>query len=356
MDSQAASSQAAPPAPAAPPTPAAPSAPSTASDITWDIAVPLINNRVVMGGIVRVWGIAVLLISVLLTVALGAQGEWDVIPKLLLGMAIGGTGLIALSVAVMVLIFRNKMLFRFTLSDTGILFETIDTTVRAVNRVAMVAGVLGGSAQTAGTGLIAQGQETQEVLWAGNFRAEFRPRARVIVLRNAWRALMYVYCTPENYDLVAERVRSSMAASATETRVARRSPVPRYVGYSALVVVASLPLFALSDAFDVSLLAPLLVMCFGLAMVWLIGLFGYVVMGTLIYIAAVVAMDALGTQSSFFEPGVTFARWTVYSGDDWALLTIAGIGAAALIWLSVRMVRGRMPSMLAADEGDMAGE
>lgn len=325
------------------------------SDIEWDIAVPLLSNRAMVGGIFKAFGIAALLIGGLMTVILGSQGDWDELPPLLLMFAAVFGGLIVVSLLAMLVVFRNRMLFRFTVSDTGVLFETIDKTAKTVNRLAVVAGVLGGSAQTAGTGLIATSQETLELRWEGAFRAQYHPRSRTIVLRNAWRQLITVYCTPENYAEVAEKIRAAMARSGTAERVPARSPVGRYVGWSAAAVVATLPLFALVEEFDVSLLLPIGILCFALATIWLIGVFGYVVLAGLVATTWSVAADGLSTRESFFEPGETFARWTVYSDNDWALIALAGAAFAVLGWISIRGVTGRMPSMLTSDSADMSG-
>jgi hypothetical protein len=324
-------------------------------DITWEIAVPLLNNRTIVGGTLRAFGIATLLMGGLMTVILGSQGEWNSLPPLLLMLAAVLAGLLVLALLVMAVVFRNRMRFRYAVSDEGILLETLDKTARAVDRIAVVGGVLGGSAQATGAGLIARSQETQALRWAGAFRAQFRPRSRVVVLRNAWRQLMVVYCTPETYDAVAETIVRSMAAHGTAERVPRRSPVLRYVGWSVLATLACVPLLALSDAFGVPLLLPIGILCFSLATIWLVGIFGYVVLAGVAVTAWMVAADALSVRSSLFTPGETYARWTVYSGDDWALIAIAGAGCAVLCWLAIRALTGRLPSMLAADTADMLG-
>jgi hypothetical protein len=321
----------------------------------WDIAVPLLSNRAMVGGIFKAFGIAALLVCGLMTVILGSQGDWDEVPPLLLMFATIFGGFIVLSLLVMLVVFRNRMLFRFTVSDTGILFETVDKTAKAVNRLAIVAGVLGGSAQTTGTGLISASQETLELRWEGAFRAEYRPRSRTIVLRNAWRQLITVYCTPENYAEVAEQIHVAMERNGTAERVPMRSPVGRYVGWSAVAVIATLPLFMLVEEFDVSLLLPIGILCFALATIWLIGVFGYVVLAGLVATAWSVVANGLSVRESFFSPGETFARWTVYSGDDWAMIALAGAAFAVLGWISIRGVTGRMPSMLTSDSADMSG-
>ena len=324
-----------------------------AEDLTWEIDVPLLNNRLVVGAIVRAFGIAAFIMGALLTLVFAIQGDWDSIPQVWVAAVLVGAGLIVLGLMIMALAFRNRMRFRFTVDGEGVLFETVDRTARAANRAAVVAGVLAGSPQALGAGLIARSQESQRVEWRGSFLADYEPRRRTVVFRNRWRRLMIVYCTPENYADVAERVRAGMECSGSADRVPSTSPLPRYLAYTALVIVASIPVFMLGDAFNVPLLIPLLLLCFALATVWLVGLFGYVVLAGIALVVGAVVVDALSVHESFFRAGETYARWTVYSGDDWALLVIAGVGLALLAWFAIQALSGRIPSMLASDAADM---
>jgi hypothetical protein len=68
-----------------------------------------------------------------------------------------------------------------------------------------------------------------------------------------------------------------------------------------------------------------------------------------------VAANGLSVRESYFSPGETFARWTVYSDSDWSLIALACAASALLGWISVRGVTGRMPSMLTSDSADMSG-
>jgi hypothetical protein len=305
--------------------------------------------------VVRAFGVAGLIMGSLLTLIFVVQGETDAIgPIWLLTLACCG-GLLVLSLLVMLLVFRDRMRFRFSVSDDRILVETIDATARPANRLAVLAGVLAGKPGAAGTGLIATSQESQSASFDGAFRAEYRPRSRAIVLRNRWRMLLVVYCTAENYDRVAARIAAGIEAHGTAGRLPARSPIPRFLAYTALVVIACIPAFLTVEAFDVPLLIPLITVCFALAMLWLVGLFGWVVLGCIAFEIGAVVVNALSLNESFLRPGETYARWTVYSGDDWALLALTAAGLAVLAWLSVRALRGRLRSTLDSDYADMGG-
>ncbi len=325
-------------------------------NIVWEIDVPLLTNRIILGGVLRAFGLAALIMGSLLTLLVAVQGDPDAIAPMWLITSVVCGALVIVALAVMALFFRNRLRFRYTVSDDGVLAEQIDTTARTANRLAVLAGALSGSPSTSGAGLIAVSQETQAVGFSGAFTAEYLPRQRVIAFRNAWRRVLYVYCTAENYDAVAARVHAAMSAHKTAERVPGRSPLPRYVGLTLLVVAASLPAFLTVEGFDVPLIVPMLMLCFGVAMIWLINLFGLVVIGTVLAEAVFVILDATGRVESFFYRGTTYARWTVYSGDDWALVTMTALGMAVLCWLSLRALSGRLASALASDFADMAGD
>jgi|CXWL01.1.fsa_nt_gi hypothetical protein len=323
--------------------------------ITWEIAVPLLSNPLIVGATFKVFVFAALGVAALMTLIFAVQGEFAAIGPVWLGFGAVGLGLFVLGLAIMALVFGNRLHCRFTIDSRGILYETIDRRAQTSNRLLLILGLLLGKPQAIGAGLIARSQEVQALRWRGAFRAEYRPERRVVILRNRWRRLLLVFCSPENYASVAERIAAELQRHGTVERVPTRSPVPRYLLQTALVVLACVPLFGLVDAFDVSLMLPLLQLCFGLATVWLIGLFGYVLLTLDLVIVGAVLLDALGMQESWLHRGENFARWTVYSDQDWGLLLLAAIGMAVLAVIGWRGARGRLPAMLMADFGD-AGE
>ena len=322
-------------------------------DLTWDIDVPLLRNASVVGDLARVFGIAALLMAGLLSLLLAANGDPESIPMvILLSGAIAGV-LFLIGLASVAVIYRGRMRFRYTLTSDLARAELIDTTVKAVNRATIIAGILAGRPGAVGTGLIAASQESTEVEWDGAFRATYDARRRRITLRNSWRRLFVVYATPETWDAVAGRVGAEIAAHGTEARAARRtSPLPQVLGLSALAVVASLVVFPLSDQFGVSLLVLTIMLCFALATVWLVGLFGWVVVACVVLVAGQVAASMFEVRDSFLEPGTTYRHLDVLSGDDVVMVAIAGVGLVVLVALSVAAMRGRLPSMLERDAED----
>jgi hypothetical protein len=244
---------------------------------------------------------------------------------------------------------------RYTLSASGLLLETTSRAAKVSNRAAIVVGVLSGKPGVAGSGLLAASQETQEVKWRGAFRAVYRPGSHMILLKGAWRTLMLVQCTPENYAEVAEKVAGYVKRRGAEKRVAAQaSPLPGYLLRSVATVIACVPLFLLADEYHLDLFMPIFILCFALATVWLLPVLAWAVLGGLAAYAVEFAVAMLEERTSMFEPGQTYLRFEVLSGDDWAFLgVVVGAGVAWLVWLSVSALRGRVGSALSSDQTDM---
>jgi hypothetical protein len=117
------------------------------------------------------------------------------------------------------------------------------------------------------------------------------------------------------------------------------SPLPGLLLRSALVVLATLPLFWLPDNLEVGPLAPAIVLCFALATVWLVPLLGWVVIAALAYIAGAGLLNGFVLMLSLFGEGLVNP---VLTGNDWAELAAAASGAGYLLWLSIAILRGRI--------------
>jgi hypothetical protein len=322
------------------------------SPLIWEVSIPLLGDSLLVGSTLRVFLLAAAISAAMLTVVFAVQGEWDSIGPIWLAFGLTGLGLFGVSLLVMLLVFGNRMHCRIGIDGSGIRFETLDRRARGGNRLLLALGLLRGSTQATGAGLIATAQEMRSLRWRGAFRAEYLPQRHQIALRNRWRRLLVVYATPENYAEVAHRIEEEMQRHGTAARVQQRSPLPHYLGWSALLVLACVPLFAAVDTFDLSLMLPLLQLCFGLATIWLIGLFGWVLMGLDLAIVAALLLQAFSIRESWIHRGETYASWTVYGSEDWSLLGLVLLALAALAWIGWRGARGKLPALLAADFGD----
>ena len=322
---------------------------AAADALVWEIEVPLLNNRMITGALVKVFALSSAIGASMLSLVFLTSGEYQSVGMIWLAFGAVGLGLMLLSLLIMLLVFGNRMHCRIRVDHKGVVFETIDRRARTGNRLLLLLGLLSGRPQAAGMGMIAASDERRSLSWRGAFRAEYQPDRLAVVLRNSWRRLLIIYATPDNYDAVAARIGAEMAAHGTEARLPTRSPLRGYLLQSAWVVLACVPLFMLVEEFDVSLMLPLLQLCFGLATVWLIGLFGYVLMALDLVIVAVLLVGALGVRESWLHRGEFYTSWTVYSDADWALLALSAAAMVVLALIGWRGARGRAPGVLIAE-------
>jgi hypothetical protein len=323
--------------------------------IEWEIAVPLFGNRAVMGDWVKLCVATGIVTGGLLTLLFAIQGEWDAVLSVLLAIGALSLGLFVFGIVVMAVFFGGHMHFKFTLDDQQVRCDMVDRRAKTANRLALVVGVLAGKPGAAGAGAMAMSRESEAVAFSGGFTARFNADSRQIDLRNGWRRLMVVYATPENYAAVAARIEARMRTAGTATRVAAGNPLPKRLALSALIVVATLPVFALVEEYDVDMFAVLLLVCFAMATLWLIRVLGVVVIGVAAVIVVMVAASALEVRESMFGDGQTYRHFEVFNENDVLLLLVAGIGLAVLVGMSVAALRGKLPSMLEAD-AESAGQ
>jgi hypothetical protein len=325
-----------------------------APPLSWETDLRLFG-----GDSLRQWSVAMLATALLMVALLGtifvAQGAWDALWGVATLIAAVTAGLWLLGLVIMAVLFRGKMRVRYTLSDDGLLMETRDRVAKSANRAAMILGFLTGRPGLAGAGLIARSREAEQIRFAGAFTVRLKPRRQAIAICNSWRTLMFVQCTPQNYDAVSARILASMRRHGTANRLKGSSPLPFYLVHGVLILAAAAPLVALSEAYDIDLFAALVTLCFAQATLWLIPLFGWVVIAGLGYILAATLIDLAERHVSVFSPGETYSGFDVFGGEDVGLALLAGAGAAYLAWLSVRALQGRITPLLMRDHADMGG-
>lgn len=320
--------------------------------IVWETDLRLFSPELLQG-----WSLAMaatwVVMMLILGVVFAAQGEFDALADMALVFLAVTTGLWLLGFLIMALLFQGKFRVRYTLSSSGVRMETLDKTAKGSNRLAIVLGTLSGKPGLLSAGLINRSRESEALEWDGAYRAVLRPERHLVVFKGAWRNLLLLQCLPQNYARVAARVAAEMEAHGTARRVPGKSPLPVYLGRSLLVVLASLPIFLLHEEYDLDVFLPLLMFCFALATVWLIPLFGWVVLGCLAWISCNVGARLVQDIPSYFRPGQTFTRLSVMGLEDALLLGLAVLGTAWLVWLSWAALHGRIQSALVADWGDM---
>ncbi|MGQ9686712.1 MAG: zinc ribbon domain-containing protein [Thiobacillaceae bacterium] len=332
---------------------AAPEARVGRAGLTWEAEIGLLTNPLILRQLVTMLAVTGVMVFALLAFLFAVQGEWESIP-MVLAMTLLGVGVLAvLMLLVIVLFFGNRYRMRFAVDEKGVLVQTVDRRARAGNRLAALLGALGGSATTAGAGLMGMVREQEAASWKGIARAAYHPRWRGITLHNRWRTVAFLACTRDNYEPVAAFVQRQMAAKGAGTTAKAGSPLPRLLGRSALVVLATVPVFLLPYPFELDLLVPLIMLCFALATVWLVPLFGWVVIAAALWIVAEIVVIGASTRESIFSSLGTYRTYEILDTGDWFSLALAAAGLAYLVAFSWRAVRGRVPSALIEDHDEM---
>ena len=208
-----------------------------------------------------------------------------------MGLMMGG-GLFVLSIVIMLVVFGNRMSMAFVIDDRGVNARIVDRRARIANRLAAVVGGLAGRPGAAGAGLIAMSNEETGTVWSGVASASYDSRRRTITLRNDWRPVIHVFCTPETYEEAAGRIADGLAGVRRRGRRGR-NPLWPTLAWTVVVVLSVLPLFDMPYPFEPHLFSIIFVLCFAVATVWLVPLMGWPVLGGVAWIAATLALQGL---------------------------------------------------------------
>lgn len=327
---------------------------ATNPSLTWKTDLPLFSRVMLVQWSGAMLGTGIAAMVILTTIFIG-NGEWNGLGAMAMVIAAVIGALWVLGLSIMAVLFRGRFHVRYTLDDRGIRYESLESLVRGANRAAVVAGALARSPGVAGAGWLAASRESEEIRWKGAFKAVYRPGARVILLRNSWRTLMWVQCKPDNFELVAAAVEQHMARRQPASRLGTRSTLPRYLLNTLIVSLGCVPLFSLAGEFDTGLFMPVFIYCFALAMVWMIPLFAYAVIGGLGIEIVLLLADLTELRESSLLLGEPYRGFEVISDSEAVALMLACLGAALLILMSWRYLTGRSDSALIADKMDMAG-
>lgn len=315
--------------------------------ISWEIDVPLLGNRLIVLAVAKAFFLAAFLMWALLAFLFAVQGEWDLIATMALFVFAITAGVVAIGLLAAALIFRNRLHYRFVLDDDGATCERADRRAARVDLLAVVLGTLSGRPGVVGSGLLSAAQASIHASWGSVARVTPHPSLHALSLANVWRTTVVLYCPAERW---AEILAFVVARTAGNTVPRRKNPVPRLLLRTALVIVASTPLFLLPERID--LFAPLFVLCFALASVWLLPVLAWAVFAGLLAVAVEAVLAAAKPFRSMIT-GEMLRAWDVFGTDDWIGYALALAGAAWLVRLGVMLLTGRVVSALAGDFAEM---
>ena len=305
-----------------------------------------------------------LLCMALLVPVFIATGELSNIPMVLIIFAGVVFGFAMFGFLIMFLILGKRSHARFTLSDKTILYENMDNKAKKLSLAAVLSSGLLKSFASAGVGVLSLSNEAVILKWESIAKAVYDPGHSTICLRNSYRELLHLYCSPENYDIVKQRVadqiiknQTSIAPILTDqasidlvsSQTQASSPIIRIILPTIMVVLACMPLYALNDITKLDVLIPFLIMTFSLIMVWMIPLLGWVTMLMGGYIVFQVIGALLLLREHKQASSNLYRKYEVLGAGEWIIIVLAGAGLIYLAWISIKLINGKMNPVLKQD-------
>ncbi len=307
---------------------------SMKNEMNWKIRIPLATNPLILLDMVKMFFIVYLIIALLFSIIFLSSGEMDTILPMLGMFGLVLLGLMVLFFLVMLIFFGNRFEGEYLLDDKSVTFNTTDKRAKIANRVAVGAGLLGGSLTTTGAGLMAVSNESQTFDWSWIQGYRINKAMKTVTLRNSWRNVLSIYCS-DNFAEVCEFVKRHVTI--TETK--RKSPVLAMIGWTVLIIVASLLMFMEYPAYyTVDLFAGIFVLLFSVASLWLIPLLSYATFAGVAWI--------LGSTLYW---GIFQNNFQYVYDSEWIPFILLFVGQALLVWIGVRLLQGKIVSMLLGD-------
>jgi hypothetical protein len=311
--------------------------------LRWDLSIPLITNPFMLRTVLNICLLSGLLMAALLSFIFLAAGDRGVFLPLLKMTGLVTAFIFILVLLVMVLVFGNRMPFSFHLDPHGVGVEIKSRAARRANRLAVLLGVISGKPGLAGSGLIGISQEAVFTKWGQISRIEWVDRKSIVVLKNSWRTVAILYCPEDLYPEIKTFVQDHV-------RVKQRiNPLARLFVRTILTLLACIPLFRIDYPFDPDLFLAIFIVCFAQATIWLIPLFGYVVIAALAFRLITLLISGFRMHKSIFPSRPNYRAFDVLNGDDYFFLGILLLGVCYLVWMSLRSIRGKDQSALFSD-------
>ncbi|MDO8879543.1 MAG: hypothetical protein Q7W44_01885 [Coriobacteriia bacterium] len=186
--------------------------------VEWEYRVPLITSRFMLWDFARVIVLSVLIMYVLVALTgLLVEGELVILPPQVFLIT---TGILVGLLLIVVLLMGNGFSQTFTVDPAGGVRYASGSREQKWNRAAVILGALRGSPTTTGAGLLGVMREKGGWTWRQLHAARYFPRQRVISLRNSWRTVIRLHCTPENYEQVRALVAAGIARGAGQRAAA----------------------------------------------------------------------------------------------------------------------------------------
>ena len=312
--------------------------------LRWETDIPIATHPVMLANFGMLFAMSGALVGALLAFVFYVTGRVASIEPMLEWTASLTAAAFLLALLVSTIMFGNRLPMRFKLDDTAAEAEVRDKPAWLATRAAGVFSWIANRFGLAGAGLIAETSARQHILWDDVATAHFHPLWRTVSLSNGWRIVLILFCMPDNYDAVAAAVHTGLAARHPH---AFHNPLPGLLLRTFLVLLSSMPLFAMPYVEKDGAFPALLILGFALAAVWLMPRLAWAVLAGIGWAAALEIIAQVRLRESLF--GGTFRAYQVLNMGDAITLGMVVAGLACLAGLSIGLLTGRVRSGLAGD-------
>ncbi|NOY23094.1 MAG: hypothetical protein GXO70_06255 [Acidobacteria bacterium] len=178
----------------------------------WEIKIPVFKNPLLWCQLFIVSFLSSGFVLVLLVGLNLFEYHWEEIPNSFLVWAILAGGIFLAFAVILMLLFRG-VVTRYTISEKGVVQETLTPYRKFAKKVPFLALLFGGKQgiTTAGAGMLAKSREVIFAPWKDISLVELYPSRMEIRLKNQWRTVMQIICLPENYREIAELAQRSVS-------------------------------------------------------------------------------------------------------------------------------------------------
>lgn len=178
-------------------------------NLSWQISIPLINNRFIIGNVIKGIAMTLLLFFIIIGSIFGLSGGWKGVEQALIVSIWAGLFLVIISAFTLVVFLGNKYLLEFTINEEGVIMKSRSERAHFAHRLALILGLLGRNPAAAGAGIAGVAGETNIIPWNSIKSIKVYPAKKIIRLKRNFLETMYVYCAEDNFDsisaLIAEK-------------------------------------------------------------------------------------------------------------------------------------------------------
>ena len=171
--------------------------------ISWQINIPLINNRFMIGNVVKGIAMTLLLFFIIIgSILVWADGMKGV-AQAFVACLWAGLFLVIVSVFTLAVFLGNKYLLEFDINEEGVIMKSRSERARFAHRLALILGVLGRNPAGAGAGVAGIAGEKSVMPWNRIRSVKVYPGKKIIRLKRNFLETMFVYCTEGNFEGVS---------------------------------------------------------------------------------------------------------------------------------------------------------